>query len=222
MKTLKKLIEGYREFRDEYLSPGNTDTRERIALAQAPKVMVIACSDSRVNPAILTRAELGDIFTVNNVANIVPPYKEGQGTHHSTSAAIEFAVLHLGVQHIIVLGHSGCGGIRALMAGNTRTREGVYSFIEPWMNIVREAKTTILSRLPDASAEEQAHACEKEALTVSLRNLATFPWVKEAMQSGKLQIHAWYFDIKSGDILVHEPQEEGFHFLKSLDEGLLS
>lgn len=219
MKTLKKLIEGYREFRDEYLSPGNAAARERIALAQSPKVMVIACSDSRVNPAILTRAGLGDIFTVNNVANIVPPYKEGKGTHHSTSAAIEFAVLHLGVRHIIVLGHSGCGGIGALMAGNTKKREGEYSFIEPWMEIVREARIRTLELLPDASPQEQATCCEKEALTVSLKNLESFPWVREGIAAGKLQIHSWYFDIASGDILVHEPDEEGFHLLQHLEEG---
>jgi len=222
MKTLKKLIEGYREFRDEYLSPGNASARERIATAQSPKVMVIACSDSRVNPAILTRAGLGDIFTVNNVANIVPPYKEGMGTHHSTSAAIEFAVLHLGVQHIIILGHSGCGGISALMAGNTRKREGEYSFIEPWMEIVAKAKTRTLELLPHASAQEQATCCEKEALTVSLANLETFPWVKESIVAGRLQIHAWYFDIGSGDILVHEPDEEGFHLLQQLEDGAFS
>lgn len=221
MKSLRKLIEGYREFREEYLSPGNTASRERIAVSQAPKVMVIACSDSRVNPAILTRAGLGDIFTVNNVANIVPPYREGKGTHHSTSAAIEFATLHLGVQHIIVLGHSGCGGIRALMAGNTRTRDGEYSFIEPWMGIVSDAKAQVLARLPDAPLEEQAHACEKEALAVSLKNLESFPWVQEGMRNGTLQIHAWYFDIASGDILVHEPNEEGFHVLQHLDKDAL-
>lgn len=221
MKTLRKLIEGYREFREEYLSPGNAAARSRISEAQAPKVMVIACSDSRVNPAILTRAGLGDIFTVNNVANIVPPYKEGHDTHHSTSAAIEFAVLHLGVQHIIILGHSGCGGIQALMAGNTRKREGAYSFIEPWMDIVHQAKTHVLERLPHATQDEQAHECEKEALMVSLMNLATFPWVKEGVEAGTLEIHAWYFDIASGDILVHEPNENGFHVLQHLEKDEL-
>lgn len=217
MKTLAKLIEGYREFRKDYLSPHNQEQRERITTAQNPKVMVIACSDARVNPALLTRAGLGDIFTVKNVANLVPPYREGHDTHHSTSAAIEFAVLHLGVEHIIVLGHSGCGGIRALMEGNANKRPDAYSFIEPWMGIAAAAKAKVKAQHQHAPIEAQAHACEKEALLVSLANLQTFPWVKEGMRAGTLEIHAWYFDIASGNILVHEPEEDGFHLMLHLE-----
>lgn len=218
MKTLAKLIEGYREFRKDYLSRENEAMRHRISNAQNPKVMVIACSDARVNPALLTRAGLGDIFTVKNVANLVPPYRVGQGTHHSTSAAIEFAVLHLGVEHIIVLGHSGCGGIRALMEGNANTRPDAYSFIEPWMGIAADAKAKVMKHCPHAPLDEQAHECEKEALLVSLANLQTFPWVKEGMRAGTLEIHAWYFDIASGNILVHEPEEDGFHLMLHLEK----
>ncbi len=218
MKTLAKLIEGYREFRKDYLSRENEAMRQRISSAQSPKVMVIACSDSRVNPALLTRAGLGDIFTVNNVANLVPPYREGRDTHHSTSAALEFAVLHLRVEHIIVLGHSGCGGIRALMAGNANKRPDAYSFIEPWMGIAADAKARVLQRCQHAPLDEQAHACEKEALLVSLANLQTFPWIKEGMRLGTLEIHAWYFDIASGNILVHEPEEDGFHLMLHLEK----
>ncbi len=213
MKALDTLIEGYNQFREDYTCPENAQMRERVSGAQTPRVMVIGCSDARVNPALLTRADLGDIFMVCNVANLVPPYKAEKHTHHSTSAAIEFAVLHLGVEDIIILGHSRCGGIRTLMAGNTRTQDGEYSFIEPWMDIVHPAKQRVLARCSDLTQEEQAHECEKESLLSSLDNLASFPWVRKALDAGTLRIHAWYFDLATGDILAHDPGDNGFHRL---------
>ncbi|MCB2081135.1 MAG: carbonic anhydrase [Rickettsiales bacterium] len=215
MEEIRKLVRGYLAFTEEYQSEEFAAYRERAARQQSPKVMVIACSDSRVNPAIITKAELGEVFTVHNVANLVPPYEEGHNTHHSTSAAIEFAVCHLKVHHIVVLGHSQCGGIRALMEGNALKHDDHYSFIEPWMNIANVAKEKVMHQ-DYASQDARIHACEKEALLVSLENLRTFPWVAQAIDEEKLYIHAWYFDVASGNITAFDPTDQCFKPLKQL------
>src|SRR5690349_16674957 len=113
--SITSLIKGYKNFYRKYNSEKYHDYRQQAVLGQAPKVMVIACSDSRVHPSIVMQSGLGEVFQVCNVANLVPPYRPDKGTHHSTSAALEFAVGTLGVEHIVVMGHSGCGGIKSLI-----------------------------------------------------------------------------------------------------------
>lgn len=211
---LNKLIEGYREFREDYVGQNYVAYRVWAAKAQDPRVMMITCSDSRVNPSIVTHSGLGDVFSVHNVANLVPPFKAGQDTHHSTSAALEYAVNVLGVAHIIIMGHSGCGGIKALMQGDLPANgikpDGDYSFIGPWVNIANQAKQRVLEKYPDHSADEQTKICEKQSLLVSLENLATFPFVRDALDAGKLKIHAWFFNIETGDILVYNAKKHQF------------
>ncbi|MCB2081941.1 MAG: carbonic anhydrase [Rickettsiales bacterium] len=216
-ESLNQLINGYREFRKDYVGANYAAYRSWAAKMQIPKIMMIACSDSRINPAIVTHAGLGEVFMVNNVANLVPPYKEGKDTHHSTSAALEFAVNHLKVEHIIVMGHSKCGGIRALMEGIASTDSGVYSFIAPWMNIARKAKESTLRKYSNYSPEEQCSHCERESLLVSLENLRTFPWVKNALSANVLALHAWHFNVESGTIEYYSRNDE--RFLPLLEDG---
>ncbi len=219
MSSYAKLLEGYKIFRKDYLAQENTAWRNDAKDGQSPKVMIIACSDSRVNPAIITRASLGDIFVVNNVANLVPPYRKCGNTHHSTSAAIEYAVIHLKVAHIIIMGHSGCGGIRALMASHDNPPEVPaeapehYSFIRPWMDIVDEAAEFSPQEKAETDIEARATTCERRASLISLANLATFPWVKDAMENNRLKIHAWHYDIGSGILLEYDDKTEKFEEL---------
>lgn len=217
MDSYDKLIKGYKEFRGAYLGGENTAWRNWAKGAQNPKTMIIACSDSRVNPIIITHASLGDLFIVNNVANLVPPYKEGKDTHHSTSAAIEYAVNHLHVEHIIVMGHSGCGGIRALMTDHEALEpEGAsavdrkYSFIKPWMEIVGEAADFTVRDREAYGIDALACICEKRATLISLNNLVGFPWVKRALLGKTLEIHAWHFDIESGILEAYDREVEEF------------
>lgn len=210
MDAYKRLLQGYAQFRKHYLDKQYDAYREQAAYTQQPQIMVIGCSDSRVNASIITQSGLGELFMVNNVANLVPPYKEGRDTHHSTSAAIEFAVNFLKVRHIIVLGHSGCGGIRALMEGQPKPQQGHYSFILPWMNIVAEARRKAQAACGHLSLDHQAAICEKEALLVSLANLKTFPWVKQAMAEGRLYLHAWYFTIADGSLKAYDAEKDDF------------
>ncbi|VAX03480.1 Carbonic anhydrase, beta class [hydrothermal vent metagenome] len=216
MASYAKLLEGYKAFRSQYLSQENSAWLSEAKEGQSPKVMIIACSDSRVNPAIITRASLGDIFVVNNVANLVPPYHESGNTHHSTSAAIEFAVIHLKVEHIVIMGHSGCGGIRALMADHDNPKPENpepakhYSFIRPWMQIVDDAAVFTDQEKAATDTKSRAKICEQRASLISLKNLVTFPWVKEAMTQDRLKIHAWHYDIGEGRLLEYNETSEKF------------
>ncbi|MBL4601431.1 MAG: carbonic anhydrase [Emcibacteraceae bacterium] len=212
MSAYDRLISGYREFRANYLGEDNKEWLKVAGKEQNPKVMMVACSDSRVHPAILTRSALGELFMIRNVANVVPPFEEGHGdgTYHGTSAAIEFAVNHLRVEHIIVMGHSGCGGIGALMDQSISDETQGYSFIRPWMKIVEEASDFTELEKVSMTKASRVTICEKRAILISLNNLASFPWIKDAIKKGSLKLHGWYFDIKSGNLSEYDWKSEKF------------
>lgn len=211
MDSYTKLLDGYAKFREQYLSEENSAWRNWAKGGQNPKVMIIACSDSRVNPVIITNSGLGEIFIVNNVANLVPPYKKDEATYHGTSAAIEFAVTQLKVEHIIIMGHSGCGGIRALMSEDNSDKE--FSFIRPWMEIVKEAVDFTPQEKSSMGVDALATVCERRATLISLNNLVGFPWVHDALLEKSLQVHAWHFDIGSGILQEYNMDTEQFEEL---------
>ena len=197
--TIDRLIAGFKSFRETYYDGQPDFYRSLVEKGQRPDVMVIACSDSRVNPSIIAKAEPGELFIVRNVANLVPPY-EPDSHYHGTSAAIEFAVRDLNVEHIIVLGHSHCGGIRCLCGGHEDT--GNREFIDGWMSIVEQARDDSLD------GEAQHRHVEREAVKVSLGNLLTFPWVKRRVEDGRLKLHGWWFDLEVGQLLAHEAEND--------------
>lgn len=213
MGSYEKLLDGYTKFRDQYLSQENASWRNWAKAGQSPKVMIIACSDSRVNPVIITHAGLGEIFIVNNVANLVPPYKKDDATYHGTSAAIEYAVTQLKVEHIIIMGHSGCGGIRALISDEEPGSEAEFSFIRPWMEIVEEAADFTPAEKSSMDIEALASVCERRASLISLNNLMGFPWVHEALLANQIKVHAWHFDIGSGTLQAYNETSEQFEEL---------
>lgn len=181
---------------------------DRIAReGQSPSVAMVACSDSRVDPAIVFDCDPGDLFLVRNVANLVPPFEE-TGRYHGTSAALEFAVNVLGVRDIVVLGHSQCGGIRALLEG-TRSAGVAMPFLSSWMSLAQEARTaaTTASRLPPAA---RATLCERLAIRLSVRNLRTFPAIRERVQAGTLRLNGWHFDLVDGVLTVLDEASNRF------------
>jgi carbonic anhydrase len=208
MTDVNKLLEGFKRFRhniyDENRSLFDRLTRQ----GQTPKTIVVGCCDSRVDPAIVTDCDPGDLFIIRNVANLVPPF-ETSGNYHGTSAALEFGVLNLEVENIIVLGHAQCGGIRALMsqAQGAEQHEG---FVPNWMNVASHARNRVLSRMHDEPLEKQSRACEQEAILVSLDNLLTFPWILERVAQRKLTLHGWYFDLEQGELLRFNPGSNRF------------
>jgi carbonic anhydrase len=172
----------------------------RLAQGQHPCTLVIACSDSRVDPALVFNCEPGDLFVVRNVANLVPPYEQGGGLH-GVSAALEFAVCSLEVHDIIVQGHRQCGGIKALFDGMTQEQGG--EFVGPWVNMARRAAERVQEKMPAAEREDKLCQCEMEGILISLENLRTFPFIRQRLLQNRLRLHGWYFDIVSGQMLAY-------------------
>ena len=204
---LCKLTRGFLEFRNRTFLP-NRAQFELLALEQRPRVMMIACSDSRVDPAILTNAEPGELFMVRNVANLVPPCLVDHA-QHGVSAALEFGVTALGVEHIVVFGHVDCGGIRALLTADPAIDEA-HAFIHRWLQIADEARRRTLIIARDRPLETQLRILEQEAIKTSLANLLTFPWIDERVEAGRLRLHGWTFDIKAGEIRAYVPEQDAF------------
>lgn len=204
---LRKLTNGFLAFQQNTFLPRRSFFAE-LAKQQKPKIMMIGCSDSRVDPAILTNAEPGEIFMVRNVANLVPPRARDDALH-GTSAALEFAVTSLEVEHIVVLGHNGCGGIQALMAGDPGIAEE-HAFIHNWLKIADEARRRTLVTARQQPFAVQQRTLEHEAIKTSLANLLTFPWIAERIEAGRLRIHGWCFDISDGQMNVYVAEEDRF------------
>ena len=198
MISPQQLVEGFRRFREQHFTHNDALYRQLVAQGQMPGILVVACCDARVDPAIVLDCTPGDLFVVRNVANLVPPSETLAG-HHGTSAALEYGVRHLGVRHIIVLGHARCGGIRTLV--ETGGINNPDSYIDDWMHLVENARAEVERDMPGASLEDRIHACEQRAILISLNNLTTFPWVRERVESGALTLHGWYFDIEHGQLL---------------------
>ena len=176
---------------------------------QRPRAMIISCCDSRVHVTSIFGADQGEFFIHRNIANLVPPYLP-DGDHHGTSAAVEYAVTALKVAHIVVLGHSSCGGIQGchdMCSGKAPELEEKSSFIGRWMDILRPAYEQIASEGDDAT---QVAALEKLAVVTSLENLMSFPFVRSAVESEKLSLHGLWNDIGDGGLFSYDPEEEQF------------
>nr|WP_209023278.1 carbonic anhydrase [Sphingomonas jejuensis] len=195
------MIDGYYRFRGgEWL-----EERERwmeLSGGQSPKVMIIACSDSRVDPATIFGTRPGEVFVVRNVANLVPPCEEGGG-RHGVSAAVEFAVTKLGVEEILILGHGACGGVNAALTGSLKDAGiGDGGFVAKWIDLLDEAREKVVAE--HGTGEAGQKALEQECVRVSMKNLLTFPFVKERVDAGTLKIHGAVFAIADGRLRVLE------------------
>ncbi|PHS29924.1 MAG: carbonic anhydrase [Methylophaga sp.] len=209
MASTQKLTDGFKRFQQQYFGDDRRLYDSMIS-GQPAKTMMIACCDSRVDPAIVTDCDPGDLFVVRNVANLVPPC-EHDSNHHGTSAALEFAVNGLEVENIIIMGHSNCGGIKALWTDDSNDNDAAQSqFIHKWVSIAKPAKDWVMTNLSDASPEEKIKACEQRAILESLSNLMAFDWIRERVEQGTLSLHAWYFDIPAGELLCFNPQNGAF------------
>ena len=208
MAYLNKLIEGYRRFRE---TDWQTE-RERwseLAEGQSPKVMVLACADSRVDPAHIFDARPGEMFVARNIAALAPPYETSSG-FHGVSAALEFAVTQLEVGEILVMGHGLCGGCAAALTGQfDDTEPGEGHFIADWVRMLAEARDGVRSR--HAKLDREAFRdMEREAVKVSLANLRTFPWIAEREDAGTLTLHGAHFSISEGRLYVLDEAEGEF------------
>jgi carbonic anhydrase len=205
---MQRLIDGFRRFRDGYFQENRGLFSALAQGGQQPKVLLIGCCDSRVDPSLIFGTQPGELFVLRNVANLIPPYSPDHG-HHGTSAAVEFAVRNLEVEHIVVLGHSRCGGVRALIED-----QGVdgSDFVRGWMAIARTARDRALALTLSAGqpAEAARRICEQETVALSLANLMTFPWIRERVQDGRLMLYGWWFDLENGELFRLDPLSNTF------------
>lgn len=201
-----KLMVGFRKFHQKYFESENEVYHRLSTTGQGPKTLIIGCSDSRVDPAMITSASPGELFIVRNVANLVPPYETGGG-FHGVSAAIEFAVVNLQVENVIVLGHRQCGGVRALMLNEQTKQDG---FVGQWMRIATNAKERVLARHSGEDAESLCRHGELESIVTSLSNLRTFPFVEEAIEKREMVVMGIYFDLELGQLLAYDDEQGDF------------
>jgi carbonic anhydrase len=207
--TIKRMLEGYRAFRAGDYNSDPQLYKDLVAHGQHPDTLVIACSDSRVDPALVFKAGPGDIFTIRNVANLVPP-SERDNNRHGTSAALEFAVRALEVKNIVVLGHAHCGGVKALCAGVDAEDNRDFEFIGNWMATAADARDRIRSEHPQAEGRALEVLMEQEVVRVSLDNLMSFHWIARRVRGEQLALHGWYFDIAEAKLLILDPLTDEF------------
>ncbi len=203
MTSPQDLINGFHRFREQHFADDDALYRQLVQDGQNPKILVVACCDSRVDPALVLDCAPGDLFVIRNVANLVPPAENRSSGRHGTSAALEYGVRILGVEHIIVLGHAHCGGIRSLLNGDGMAGAQA-TYINNWMRVAEEAQSKVRSELPQANPQQQERACEQQAILSSLENLMTFEWIREGVAAGTLMLHGWYFDIEHGQLLRYD------------------
>jgi len=191
---MEHLIEGYRVYREKRWPELRALHRRLAERGQSPRTLVIACSDSRVDPATIFNADPGELFVIRNVANLAPPCEDGKQGYHGTSAAIEFAVVKLYVETILVLGHAQCGGVAAALSKDPRDQS---SFLDHWIDLLEPAKARI-----EGCSGDPTEALEHESIRVTLENLQTFPFVRTAIAEHGLKLAGARYGVADGSLEV--------------------
>jgi carbonic anhydrase len=194
------LADRYRRFHLRHFVPNADEYEDLGKFGQSPDTMLISCCDSRVDPETIFNSMPGELFIVRNVANLVPPFETG-ARFNGVSAAIEFAVLNLRVKHLIIMGHSGCGGVGAAL-DQSRAIQTEAKFISRWMSILDDARLVVMAEHEKASHDVQQKALEMEGVKQSIKNLRTFPFIAELEEKGKLSLHGAHFEIHTGTLAV--------------------
>jgi len=202
----KFLIDRYKKWKSNEYLKNEVKLRKLASSGQSPSTMVISCCDSRIHATSIFGSDEGEFFIHRNIANLVPPYSP-DGENHGTSAAIEYAIKELKVQHIIILGHKDCGGIKYGHSMHSSSTNTNYEFINKWVSILLPAYNKIQK---DVSKQEQINQLEQESIKVSINNLFSFPFIKKAIDENNLSIHGLIHDIGSGNLKFLNPVTENF------------
>ncbi|MGR8946505.1 MAG: carbonic anhydrase [Gammaproteobacteria bacterium] len=208
MSDISALVTGFNKFKQQYVNDRDGKFKALRDFGQTPEIMMIACCDSRVDPAIITNSEAGDILVVRNIANLVPPYSSA-GQYTEIHAAIEYGVCYLRVKHIIVMGHSRCGGIRSLITRMVDEFDPSHP-LDDWTSIAEPIAREVLDRDDFDDLNEKVCECSRLTLGLSLDNLLGYPWVAEAVEHQRLALHAWYFDLSKGELERLDPDSGEF------------
>ncbi|MDB6142538.1 MAG: carbonate dehydratase [Pseudomonas sp.] len=201
--ALQHIVDGFMHFRNEVF-PDQEELFKKLATAQRPRAMFIACADSRIVPELITQSAPGDLFVTRNVGNVVPPYGQMNG---GVSTAIEYAVIALGVHHIIICGHSDCGAMRAVL--NPQTLEKMPT-VAAWLRHAEVAKIVVEDNCHCADEQETMQVLTQENVIAQLQHLRTHPSVASKMASGQLFIHGWVYSIETSEILAYDAEQDRF------------
>lgn len=215
---MEQLIKGLHEFQTNYFST-HRELFARLSLGQHPRVMFITCSDSRINPHLITQTEPGELFILRNVGNIIPPYG---ATNGSEAAAIEYAIQALGIENIILCGHSHCGAIKGLLQLNKLADR--MPLVCDWLKHAEATRQVIKENYKQLSGESLVSVAIQENVLTQIENLRTYPAIRAKLRAGKLHIHAWIYQIETGEVFAYSPSDGQFvllesQFIASLDCG---
>lgn len=203
------LVDRFRRFKHRHFGPNIGHYKRLATFGQHPDTMVVSCCDSRVDPETIFSAMPGELFIVRNVANLVPPC-ETEGRFHGVSAALEFASLSLKVSHIVVMGHAGCGGVKAAFS-ETNAQQTAAPFISGWISMLDEARERVISANTGADRDALQRALELEGVKSSINNLRTFPCIKSLEDCGRLKLHGVFFDIEQGALWALNERANAFY-----------
>lgn len=216
--SLDKLLDGYRAFMAGGFAADAERYRDLEAHGQSPSTMIIACADSRVDPATIFNAGPGELFVIRNVANVVPGYAP-DGRAHGVSAALEFAVKVLRVSNIVVMGHAQCGGIKALLMDEKNT-DGIGEFVAPWMANSREILDRVMTHSAGQDMATILEQMEEENIRLGLANLMSFPWIAEPVNAGRVALHGMHFGIAQGRLTRLDPETNRFETVSTGDTAI--
>lgn len=206
---MEKLFKGYMKFKSEDFER-HRQLFQKLGREQKPHTLFIGCSDSRVEPSLITRTDPGELFMIRNVANIVPPYRRTE-EYVATTSAIEYAVQALGVDSIVVCGHSNCGGCAAM---NAPPEELVHlPHVRKWLEVSSEVAGRVNRLMEEGSAEEREWLTEQVNILVQMKNLLTYPYIREKYEAKTLSIYGWHYIIETGEIFNFNDEKELFELI---------
>jgi carbonic anhydrase len=197
---MKKLIKGLGEFKNNYFST-HLELFEQLAHGQKPRVLFITCSDSRIDPNLITQTEVGELFVIRNAGNIIPPFKAANG---GEGATLEYAVHALGIEQIVVCGHSHCGAMKGLLQLNKLQEE--MPLVYDWLQHAEATRRLVKDNYSNYSGEELLEITIAENVLTQIENLKTYPVIHSKLHQGKLQIYGWIYHIETGEILAYDPK----------------
>ncbi|NLI29546.1 MAG: carbonic anhydrase [Nitrospiraceae bacterium] len=203
---MDKLYKGLHHFRESFFRK-EEEFFQRISSGQNPEVLFITCSDSRIDPNLVTQSRPGELFIVRNVGNIVPPH-DAIRDKNSVAAALEYAVSALKVKDIVICGHSNCGALQALFSTDIGIPQ--YAHLRNWLSLANPLHDIMKQYYGTRTKAVFARIAEEENVLLQLENIQTYPFIVEALQAGTLRLHGWYYDIGNGRVYAYNPETESF------------
>lgn len=206
MVAFDRLFDGYKTFRATTFDQHRARVRHIIEQGVKPSTLIITSSSLKIPLDVLFSRNVGELYVVRNIAGLIPIYNDKAAI--GTVASIEYAVTHLNVENIVIVGNAHCAGVKSLMEKDVKPNTG--DPITDWLSIGLEAKNAVLTQLKDRPKAEQIKAAEQEVLILSMRNLISYPFVAERLNNNRLNVYACYFDIETGDMFAFNPVTQYF------------